>query len=155
MSKTISIKNMLAALNFLRYIYAKILNFLHLMFTHKTLDKNRTDRMIVLGVHVSGVIDCDVNPLLMPRSIAAKYFNSIQAREAIESCIKQAKDNPLQRHIPNKIKVQVSTAVGMAIKSGEVDSIMGLKIFLDAIKKETTCVAMIGFSFKDNQVIYL
>jgi hypothetical protein len=125
------------------------------MFTHKTLDRNRTDRMIVLGVHVSGVIDCDVNPLLMPRNIAEKYFNSIKAREAIESCIKQAKDNPLQRHIPNKIKVQVSTAVGMAIKSGEVDSILGLKIFLEAIKKETSCVAMIGFSFKDNQIIYL
>ncbi len=141
--------------NFLSYICVNVLHFCKPMSTDKKLTMTKIERMIVLGIHVSGVIGCDVKPLSMPRHIAAKYFNSIQAYEAIESCIKQAKDNPLQRHIPNQIKVQVSAAVGMAIKLGEVESIMGLKEFLEMVKKETNFVTMIGRNFKDDQVIYL
>lgn len=141
--------------NFLSYICVSVLNFAKLMSTDKKPTMTKIERMIVLGIHVSGVIGCDVKPLSMPRHIAAKYFHSIKAREAMESCIKQAKDNPLQRHIPNKIKVQVSAAVGMAIKLGEVESIMGLKEFLEMVKKETNFVTMIGRNFKDDQVIYL
>lgn len=140
--------------NFLSYICVRFLNFSNSISTDKKPMMMKIERMIVLGIHVSGVIDCDVKQLSMPRNIAAKYFNSLQAREAMESCLAQAKDNPLQRHIPNKIKVQVSAAVGMAIKLGEIESIMGLKEFLEVVKKETNFVTMIGRNFKDDQAIY-
>ena len=148
-------KALTAVPSFLSYLCVKMFNVFPPMFTDKNPSRTKTERMIVLGIHVSGVIGCDEKPLSMPRNIAVRYFNSIQAREAIESCIKQAKDNPLQRHIPNKIKVQVSAAVGMAIKSGEIDSIMGLKIFLESVKKETSFITMIGGSLKADQIIYL
>ena len=113
-----------------------------------------TNFMIVLGVHMSGCIGCDVKIIHIPRAITEQYFKSEQARKAIQNCIEQAKSNPLQMYRPNeKIRVQVTHTIAQAIKTGEIESILGLKEFLEEIRKETNAVTAIGSSAKKDEIL--
>lgn len=120
---------------------------------HKNPMTTGTYQMIVLGVHISGLIGCDVKTLSLPRALAQKYFLSEQARQAIKNTIKQAKDNPLQTYRANQIKVQISPVIATAIKTDKIESIFGLKEFLEEIKAETDTLFVIGRSAKEDEVL--
>lgn len=151
----IIIPESMPAPNFLDTLVSKVLRFNKTMLKQKTKPTAHSDTMIVLGVHISGVIDCDAKPITIPRSLTYKYFQSDQVKLAIQHCIERAKDNPLQRHIANKIRVQASQTIGMAIKSGTVQSILGLADFLEEIKKETNTITVIGRNAKENEIVFL
>lgn len=124
------------------------------LMPRKTPSINNNESMIVLGVHMSGVIGCDVKPLHLPHSVVAKYFKSEQARIAIKNCIEQAKDNPLQVYRPNsQIRVQVTPGIALAIKTGSIQSILGLQEFLEEIKKETNTLKVIGRSAAEDEIL--
>ena len=112
-----------------------------------------TYQMIVLGVHISGLIGCDVKTLSLPHAIAQKYFMSDQSKQAIKNTIKQAKDNPLQTYRANQIKVQISPVIARAIKTDNIKSILGLKEFLEEIKAETDTLFVIGRSTKEDEIL--
>lgn len=118
--------------------------------------KNETElicEMIVLGVHMSGVIGCDVETRRIPPSAVGEYFATGKARTAIKSCIDKAKDNPLQLSRNKQIKVQVTPRIGWAIKTGEIEQILGLKEFLEEIGKQTDTVTVIGRSASEDEVL--
>ncbi|MBD1937719.1 hypothetical protein [Microcoleus sp. FACHB-68] len=122
----------------------------------RTQSVNNDESMIVLGVHMSGVIGCDVKPLHLPRSVVEKYFKSPQARIAIQNCIAQAKDNPLQVYRPNiQIRVQVTPGIALAIKTSNIQSILGLQQFLEEIKNETNYLTVIGRSAKEDELLQI
>lgn len=109
--------------------------------------------MIVLGVHMSGVIGCDAETRRIPPSAVGQYFATEKARIAIKSCIEKAKDNPLRLSRNKQIQVQVTPRIGWAIQTGELESVLGLKEFLEEISKETDTVTVIGRSASEDEVL--
>ncbi|WP_017717215.1 hypothetical protein [Kamptonema formosum] len=111
--------------------------------------------MIVLGVHMSGVIGCDAETRRISRSAVGQYFATGQARRAIRSCIEKAKDNPLRLSQNKHIQVQVTPRIGRAIQTGEMESVLGLKEFLEEISEETDTVTVIGRSASEDEVLLI
>jgi hypothetical protein len=120
---------------------------------NKKNDKDLICDMIVLGVHMSGVIGCDVETRRIPPSAVGQYFGSEKARIAIRSCIEKAKDNPLRLSRNKQIQVQVTPRIGLAIKTGETESVLGLKEFLEEISEETDAVTVIGRAASEDEVL--
>lgn len=121
-----------------------------------TSDKNSVygSEIIVVGVHISGLIACDVEARRFSFSSLKKYFPCHQIRSYIKNCIEKAKADPaLQFSATKKIRVQVSQRIGSAIKAGDVDSIYGLKEFLEEIRPENDTVTVIGRSVKEDEIL--
>jgi len=121
-----------------------------------SIKKNETGlicEMIVLGVHMSGLIECDAETRRIPAPTVRQYFASEKARIAIKSCIDKAKYNPWRMSRNKQIQVQVTPKIGRAIKTGEIASVLGLKEFLEEICKETDTVTVIGRSASEDEVL--
>ncbi len=119
-------------------------------------NSGNTSETIVIGVHLSGLIACDVETRRFSISSLKKYFPCQQVRIYIKSCIEKAKADPaFQFSSTKKIRVQVSQRIGSAIKAGNVDSIYGLREFLEEIRQENDTVTVIGRSVKEDEILQI
>ncbi|HIK28716.1 MAG: hypothetical protein N3E45_13075 [Oscillatoriaceae bacterium SKW80] len=117
-------------------------------------DDSNISEVIIIGVHISGLIACDSEKRLFSVSSLKKYFPGQQVRNYIRKSIEKAKADPVfQVSSTKKIRVYVSQRIGMAIKSGNIDFIYGLKEFLEEIRQETDTVTIIGRSVKEDEIL--
>lgn len=117
-------------------------------------DDSGISEVIVIGVHISGLIACDSEKRRFSVSSLKKYFPEKQVRNYIRKSIEKAKADPVfQVSSSKKIRVYVSQRLGMAIKSGKIDFIYGLKEFLEEIRQETDTVTIIGRSLKEDEIL--